>query len=307
MPWCPKCKNEYVEGVSVCADCGCGLVASLDEADQSPLCTGPLEELEQMIVFLKSNQISGARIEPSAESGLYDVFVDASERKAAQKAVPVFYQMMRQEGRLAESRKELAETEDGEALFDEMTMEESQETGELPEDMANAVHLGRMMRGSESEGIYEEVSKKAEEFKSGAYTLIAVGIIGLIALGLLISGVLPIRLSPSSQLMTCIVMGALFAVFLVMGIQSYRSYQNLLKKAEKEKGQRETLLAWCAENLRAEQIDASVPDLQEGAEEMRYFKRVDAMKRRIAEAFPELEEGYLELLIDEVYAQIFEN
>lgn len=27
MPWCPKCKNEYREGITVCADCGCELVA----------------------------------------------------------------------------------------------------------------------------------------------------------------------------------------------------------------------------------------------------------------------------------------
>ena len=26
MPWCPKCKNEYREGFSVCADCGSVLV-----------------------------------------------------------------------------------------------------------------------------------------------------------------------------------------------------------------------------------------------------------------------------------------
>ena len=31
MPWCPKCKNEYVEGVLVCADCGCPLVDRLEE------------------------------------------------------------------------------------------------------------------------------------------------------------------------------------------------------------------------------------------------------------------------------------
>lgn len=26
MPWCPKCKSEYREGFTVCADCGCELV-----------------------------------------------------------------------------------------------------------------------------------------------------------------------------------------------------------------------------------------------------------------------------------------
>ena len=32
--WCPKCRNEYREGITKCADCGCDLVDSLDEYDK---------------------------------------------------------------------------------------------------------------------------------------------------------------------------------------------------------------------------------------------------------------------------------
>lgn len=35
MPWCPKCKNEYYEGVTVCADCGTELVDSLEEFEKA--------------------------------------------------------------------------------------------------------------------------------------------------------------------------------------------------------------------------------------------------------------------------------
>lgn len=35
MPWCPKCKNEYYEGIKVCADCGTELVDSLEEWEKT--------------------------------------------------------------------------------------------------------------------------------------------------------------------------------------------------------------------------------------------------------------------------------
>lgn len=34
MPWCPKCKNEYREGILQCAECRTLLVESLEEAEQ---------------------------------------------------------------------------------------------------------------------------------------------------------------------------------------------------------------------------------------------------------------------------------
>ncbi|MCR4990651.1 MAG: hypothetical protein K6A38_07300 [Lachnospiraceae bacterium] len=40
MAWCPKCKYEYREGITVCADCGCELVEDLslilDKKEEEP-------------------------------------------------------------------------------------------------------------------------------------------------------------------------------------------------------------------------------------------------------------------------------
>ena len=48
MPWCPKCRNEYVEGMEVCVDCGSPLVESLEETKSNPLIFGDKEQMEKL-------------------------------------------------------------------------------------------------------------------------------------------------------------------------------------------------------------------------------------------------------------------
>lgn len=41
MPWCPKCKNEYKEGITVCTDCECELV------EEEPIEQSEIERLQE--------------------------------------------------------------------------------------------------------------------------------------------------------------------------------------------------------------------------------------------------------------------
>lgn len=45
MPWCPKCKTEYINGVEECADCHTPLVSELD-VDESLVWERDVEEIE---------------------------------------------------------------------------------------------------------------------------------------------------------------------------------------------------------------------------------------------------------------------
>jgi hypothetical protein len=42
MPFCPKCRYEYVEGITKCEDCGTDLVESLPETQDTLITTGTL-------------------------------------------------------------------------------------------------------------------------------------------------------------------------------------------------------------------------------------------------------------------------
>lgn len=219
MPWCPKCKSEYVEGMTECADCKVPLVKDL-----------PVDEEEQEIV----SQVEVPIIEV-ADDGTEDI--------------------------------------------------------EKP---------GLAVK-------YENYHDKAENFKSSAYTLIFVGVLGIIALILIQFGVLPIHLNGSGKYLTNIVMGALFIIFIVVGMMSFQSSKKYEQMAVEEDDMTAQIKKWISENIDTEEIkrmeSAKQPDL---AEEMKYFLYSASLKRKLTSAFPSAREEYLDNLIEELYPELFE-
>ena len=156
-------------------------------------------------------------------------------------------------------------------------------------------------------GVYEGASDKAENFKSGAYTLLTAGVIGLVVVGLLACDLLPVHLTLFSKVATCLVMGTMFIAFIVMGASSYKSYKKHATQAVAESQLKEELVKYCQERLNRELIDQTASVLETESDETAYFKRSAAMKQLISENFLNLDEEYLDHFIDEMYGQIYPN
>lgn len=87
MPWCPKCKNEYREGFTECAECGCGLVESIQEEERpEEMVQSAKKQYEDLAAPLLEEEMMGGegpdRQEEivSARSSTGVIYQDSSER-----------------------------------------------------------------------------------------------------------------------------------------------------------------------------------------------------------------------------------
>lgn len=224
--WCPNCKNEYIAGITRCADCGIALVDSLELYEASP--------------------------EKSSEA---------------------FYQ----------------EVTEGVMDSKDLSVFDSPSGNSAPK--ADNAHA------------YVSKASQKDNMRSTAYTFTLVGIGGLILLVLLAFGILPIHMLESTKIMMYIVMGAMFVIFLFIGIRAFGQIKKLGDEAIQEEQLRKEITEWFLGTYGADNIDASVDISQ--PEEMLYFSRYDTMKQLILEKYPDLEEAFLDHMIEAFYAEIF--
>ena len=226
MAWCPNCKNEYVEGITACADCGAQLVASLEEIYKN-------ESLQQM-------------------------------------------EEIENESMTEESEDILTETDDD------------------------------TVKGNVWRSAYQNSAQKAEDNKSSAYMLLIFGVLGLIAVVLILMGVIPLyQNAVMTRYFVCGVMGTLFLLFIIFGIVSMKNFKTLSAKAASEDSLVEEMTKWCSDNLSAAQIDEGLFTSEKIPEEQKYFKRADKMKQLIQAQFMNLEDSFLDHFIDDYYQNLF--
>lgn len=277
MPWCPKCKNEYVKGIKICSDCKVELVESLKAETVEPQLTenmvsilyGPYENLEEIVDNIKKAGIESAIVKQRQEDEQYELFVDEKERDKTVKTIQLFLQ----------AQKELSE-------------------GETENNRNNNVMQERYEE-------YVSAKDKAKEMKSSAIMLMIFGIAGFIVLILMITKVLPFGFGSGGVAIFCYaVMGGFFSLLFGSGIVSLNSSKKMSMKSNEEDSLTKEAKEWANQTFTVENLERVIK--YNGDSNQMYFIRIDFMKRTMMQKFPKLPESFVDKFIEDKYEELYD-
>lgn len=267
MAWCPVCKNEYREGITECSECKVPLVDNLEDCELVKILYGTREGLEELKDYLEYNAVKPVQIDFDKEEGTEALFVSEKDKLRSIKLIST---LMKQ--------KQLEQLE---------ANKEMEFTDVKPQDTS------AMLGFSD----YTSNAKKAEDNKSAAYALLGVGVLGIVFVVLGFLDVLPFH--PGNRYLLYGVLGAMFALFFVMGCISLKNAKGFEKKAITENTLTDTIKEWCVANLTKDVIDSSFQTAGKSEEEL-YFYRASFMKKRLNTQFMNLDQAFIENFIDDV-------
>lgn len=157
----------------------------------------------------------------------------------------------------------------------------------------------------QQERVYVHHSERHQELLSSAYSLLIVGGMGLTAVLLSVLDVIRLPLNEFSKNMMEIVLGILCIIFLVMGLGCLKSARSVAKLAMEEDKLTSEITQWFKKSFDTFVIDTDIDENL--GEELKYFKRCEAMKQIIRQSYGTLDEGYLDRLIEELYQYLYED
>lgn len=293
MPFCPKCKNEYRPGIKMCSDCKVELVDDLNNAPVA-LARGIEESLKEIQAFLNTNGLQSTFITYDKVRDTHELYVDKKDVEKAAGLLQVF-QAKKQMEYLSEKY---------EIPMDEMTPERAKELMEQEMEEAKEAQKSAKGKGVAAKNSYVDKRQRAEEYKSSGYVLTIVGIIGLLVLIGMYTGMIPGFESLRTNYMFLGVMGALFIVFIVVGLMSFTKIKSIIGQAEADEDMSAKVKALMEEKLTKAILDKIASG---GAEEELFFQRAEYMEREIKKEFPDIDDAFCEKLIDERYSELYED
>lgn len=318
MPWCPKCRNEYREGFTVCADCGAELVDELGEFEEelSVLLRVPNEAISDVTGFLEASDLKGYQVEEDRD-GYSAILVGEKHRKEIAFALKTYMDKRQEEmdEKAKNTRFVAAKAEESEGADEkdsdskEESKEESKEKSkddsrkEKKEEQRERISLGDSNDNGKN---FRSSKEKADDARNSAIAFLIIGIIGLVFEGLVVFHVLPLEVGTLPGKILYGFMACVFVGLIIAAILSLATARRLREAIVDESGIEKEILKFLKGDA-AETAKNLIPDLEDSNDESVYFARMDFLKSSVRRnpKFKDVDLVMLDSLLDEHYHELF--
>ena len=286
MPYCPKCDMEFVEGITICSDCGGPLVESEDayRAELQRLKEEALEKrrLEAQREFtveelLSEADRSGATLDP-----------DWAERVGIED--PSFRDSVSGRFDAGENWEPSLGDSDGRAAG-------------RPDDGRSDI---RAASKPASPGLYVTSRQRCEDMHSSASAFLLVGGVILIASILCWVGIIRLPMSDGSRMFFQTVLTAMGIASLIVSLKTRSSIAGLREKAEEEERCTAELIRWFTDSWNGMQLDQELlkedPSLEGPELEL---KRFELIQDYLITKQDLPNQSYVEFLSEEIYGRLY--
>ncbi|WP_113674271.1 hypothetical protein [Vallitalea guaymasensis] len=278
MPWCPKCKCEYEEGVKLCADCKIELVDSLED----------IIEWKPLIKTTEEEQIIQVK-EYLEYSGIKDVKYEKIQDEDGEEENQYYYAIFVTEKELEESIKFLK----GYMLTKaEEKKEQENEEDDDEEEITNEY---------ETENYNDDTALK--DLKSSVYTF---GVIGAALVVVSILSLLEvIVINFSNKYLFSGLLLAIGIAFVIVAINSAKRIGNESNKITNRDNDINKIIEWFGDNYNlddfADKYELNFEDLDEGAI---YYLVMDKLKLIISNQFVEMDKKIINTASEIIYEKM---
>ena len=272
MSWCPKCKNEYRAGITVCPDCNEELMEELTEAIELefvPLFQTDDEALKTKLVKYLihcGRKVQEQSAEVETEDGLKNVHAILVPKNDYSEAIQEIRTVLMYDAKQDDDKEDLKPRH----------------------------------RAPEPSTLYVDAKSRYQEYKSSGIMFLAFAVLFLIFGILNLVGVINIMASTISL----IIVFAAVVGFTYVGITSLMKVSSLKEEASAEENVTEDILDYLKSEFPKEAVEKILPidaNAEDLTNEELYFVRISEIKNYVMSEYPGKDENFLDALIEDYY------